>query len=100
MTTVDAGSPIDVRTVDADSHIIEGEHTWDFLEPSEQKFRPVIVEIPESADRRGMGTNGRERYYVNQGIGLPEVHWRLSEVAKDIPESVRDLTDVQARLAC
>ena len=26
--------------IDADAHVIETERTWDYLEPSEQRFRP------------------------------------------------------------
>ena len=26
--------------IDADAHVIETERTWDYLDPSEQKFRP------------------------------------------------------------
>jgi hypothetical protein len=26
--------------IDADAHVIETEHTWDYLEASERKFRP------------------------------------------------------------
>ena len=32
--------------IDADAHVIENDHTWDFLEPSEAKYRPTIVSDP------------------------------------------------------
>ena len=28
--------------IDSDAHVIETDRTWDFLEPSEQKFRPIL----------------------------------------------------------
>ena len=28
--------------VDADAHVVETEHTWDFLDASEKKFRPQL----------------------------------------------------------
>ena len=28
--------------VDADAHVVESEHTWDFLDASEKKFRPQL----------------------------------------------------------
>ena len=31
--------------IDADAHVIETERTWDFLEPSEEKFRPQLVRV-------------------------------------------------------
>lgn len=32
--------------IDADSHVIECDATWDYLDPSERHYRPVTVEIP------------------------------------------------------
>lgn len=31
-----------VGYIDADTHVVECEHTWDFFEPSEAQFKPVI----------------------------------------------------------
>ena len=28
--------------IDADAHVIETERTWDYLEPSEKRFRPLL----------------------------------------------------------
>ena len=33
--------------VDADAHVVECDRTWDYLEPSEQQFRPVPLAAPE-----------------------------------------------------
>jgi hypothetical protein len=32
----------DFVVVDADAHVLETERTWDYLEPSEQKYRPLL----------------------------------------------------------
>ena len=32
-----------MAVIDADTHVIETEHTWDYLDPSEQQFRPIVV---------------------------------------------------------
>ena len=29
-------------TIDADAHVIESEHTWDFIDESDSKFRPQL----------------------------------------------------------
>ena len=35
--------------VDSDAHVLETERTWDFLEPSEEKFRPILFQkVPGS----------------------------------------------------
>ena len=36
-------SYIPPAVIDADSHVIENELTWDHLEPAEQKYRPKII---------------------------------------------------------
>ena len=30
--------------IDADTHVVETEHTWDYMDPDEQKYRPVVVQ--------------------------------------------------------
>src|ERR671925_1085644 len=32
--------------IDADAHVLESECTWDYLEPSDRKYRPVPVTVP------------------------------------------------------
>ena len=32
-----------VLAIDSDSHVMETEHTWSYLEPSEERFRPILV---------------------------------------------------------
>ena len=37
---------IDFIVVDADAHVIETERTWDYLEPSEQRYRLRLESTP------------------------------------------------------
>ena len=37
--------------VDADAHVVESPHTWDYLLPSEQKFRPQLFK-PEGDSQK------------------------------------------------
>jgi hypothetical protein len=30
-----------MRWIDADAHVVESPHTWNYLMPSENKFRPM-----------------------------------------------------------
>ena len=34
------------RVVDSDAHVIESEHTWDYLLPHEEKHRPEALHQP------------------------------------------------------
>ena len=51
-------------TIDSDAHVVESEHTWDFMEPADQKYRPLIV--------RPRGEKGGEYWFVDgkiRGLG-------------------------------
>ena len=32
-----------MATIDADAHVVESEHTWDYMDPAERKYRPILV---------------------------------------------------------
>jgi len=36
-----------VQVIDADAHVVETERTWGYLEPSEQKYRPLLYTSPD-----------------------------------------------------
>ena len=86
--------------VDADTHVVETEHTWDFLDPSEEKYRPIVV-----APR---GEEGRFYWYVDGKIrGLARNAVTAQDVKKleqltgrrmDAPEAARTGENVQVRL--
>lgn len=52
-------APTKTLAIDADAHVIETEHTWDYLEPSEQKFRPQIVQSTTDPSKRYWLIDGR-----------------------------------------
>ena len=35
--------------IDADAHVVESAHTWDYMDASERQYRPVPLEAPEEA---------------------------------------------------
>ena len=37
-----------MATIDADAHVVESEHTWDYMDPAERKYRPLLV-APDGA---------------------------------------------------
>ena len=38
-----------MKIIDADAHVVESAHTWDYLDASEKKYRPVSLESREEA---------------------------------------------------
>jgi predicted TIM-barrel fold metal-dependent hydrolase len=88
-------------TIDADAHVVESEHTWDFMERSDQKYRPLIV--------RPRGEDGGEYWFVDGKIrGLVRIVMtaqQLAEVsertgrAMHTPRETREMENVPARLS-
>ncbi len=38
-----------MKVVDADAHVVESARSWDYMDPSERKYRPVSLETREEA---------------------------------------------------
>ena len=73
--------------VDADAHVVETEHTWDFLDQSEKKFRPQLF---SSVDNSNM------QYWFVEG---KSVGFRPPTLTEQVPELLEDLAGVGVRVA-
>ena len=92
------GTKLDV--IDADAHVIETEHTWDYLEPSERKFRPRLFASNDEP--------GREYWVIDDkicGFRFPSfTEQQLRELSErggrklDTPQASREMADVELRL--
>ena len=86
--------------VDADAHVIETERTWDYLEGSDRKFRPVLFGSRD-AERQYWVLDGKIR-----GVRLPTLNeQQLDELSGKTgrrlttPQAARQLDDVDLRLS-
>jgi predicted TIM-barrel fold metal-dependent hydrolase len=87
-------------TIDSDAHVVETEHTWDFMEASDQKYRPLIV--------RPRGEGGAEYWFIDGKIrGLVRVVMSAKEMddvaartgrVMSTPRETREMENVPARL--
>ena len=87
-------------TIDSDAHVVESEHTWDFMERADQKYRPLIV--------RPRGAEGGEYWFVDGKIrGLVRIVMTAQQMAdvtertgRDMrtPKETREMENVPARL--
>ena len=41
-----------LQIIDADTHVLETERTWDYLEPAEEKYRPQLFSSPANPTRQ------------------------------------------------
>src|ERR1041384_5895087 len=53
--------------IDADAHVLESEHTWDYMLDSEREFRPKIIATPNDADSGGESWLGDGRLHCKAG---------------------------------
>ncbi len=73
--------------IDADAHVLESEHTWDYMLDSERDFRPKIVSTPNDAD------SGGESWLVDGRL-----HGKARNVGGDTPRESREMADIAARI--
>jgi hypothetical protein len=67
-------------TIDADAHVMEGPRTWQYCDPSERKFMPVLVDPGAGSDRQFWLVDGKIRGHVRHVIS-PRIFTRLPRLA-------------------
>ena len=76
-----------MTVIDADAHVLESEHTWDYMLESERAHRPRVVPTPNDP------SSGGESWLVD-GAYLG----RARNVGADTSRESREMADIQARL--
>ena len=88
------------KIIDADAHVVETERTWDFMEPDEQKYRPVLYGSLDGTGKQAWNIGGKIR-----GTTFNLNRQQLAELSKkqgfelNLSPEGRDLDDIGARLA-
>jgi len=86
--------------IDADAHVIETEHTWDYLEPSERKFKPLLYACPDEPVQQYWVVDGKIRGFRFRTLTEQQLQ-QISEVTErdmQSPQAARELDDVDLRL--
>jgi predicted TIM-barrel fold metal-dependent hydrolase len=95
-----SAAKVTADVIDADAHVVETERVWDYLEPSEEKYRPTLMTAPDDSQRQIWVLDGE-----NLGPKFPSPNEKQSqehlkrfgrEVAN--PVEARELSDVEQRL--
>ncbi len=86
--------------VDADTHVVETEHTWDFLDPDEEKYRPTVVAPRGQEGRFFWMVDGKIRGLARTAVTAQDVKKleQLTGRTMDAPEAARTGENVQVRL--
>ena len=86
--------------IDADADVVETERVWDYLEPSEAKFRPTLVPLPNNPHRQQWFLDGEclgSKFPAPDEAQAAEHLKRYGRVV-DTPVDARELSDVKLRL--
>jgi len=84
--------------VDADAHVVETEHTWDYLDPDDEKYRPVVVQSQGSDETKYWMVDGKIR---GRARGPVAARGLASGVSRRMvtDDSKRYMEDIPGRLA-
>jgi predicted TIM-barrel fold metal-dependent hydrolase len=89
-----------IDIIDADAHVVENEHVWDYLEGDEKKFRPMLVTSADDPKRQFWVLDGE-----NLGPKFPSPdeeqsaeHFKKFGREVATPVHARELSDVKRRL--
>ena len=86
--------------IDADAHVVESPHTWDYLTPSENKFRPMLFKPEGDTQRAHWVIDGKIRGLFRFTFSKEDLERKSAEIGRDMATTMatRDLADVSARL--
>ncbi len=84
-----------MAVIDADTHVIECEQTWAYMDKADETLRPKIVTANEPV------THKRESPMAGHGFWLVDgrMYMKGGQKADHYPQGTRDLTDPDARIA-
>ena len=86
--------------IDADAHVIETEHTWDYMEPSEGKYRPLLQPHPDNPGKLCWVVDGEICGHRTGVLGETELRAMSERTGRSLatPQAARELDDVELRL--
>jgi predicted TIM-barrel fold metal-dependent hydrolase len=89
-----------MMTIDADAHVMEGPRTWEYCDPTERKFMPVLLNPGPNADRHFWLIDGKIRGHVRHVIKPKDFQALAAASGRSmvVPPEAQHLEDVQARV--
>ncbi len=92
--------PNNLPVIDADSHVIETARSWEYLEPSEQKYRPLLYSSTDNPARQYWMIDGKVCGLRFPTLSEQELKTMSEKVGRNLetPQVARELDDVKLRL--
>src|SRR5499427_2331038 len=89
-----------MAVIDADTHVIETDQTWSYLDPSEQQFRPVVISPRGEGGREYCYIDGKIRGLARQAVTAPDVSALEAKLGRKMaaPQEAREGENVDVRL--
>ncbi|MGH7829720.1 MAG: amidohydrolase family protein [Candidatus Binatia bacterium] len=86
--------------IDADSHVVETEQTWEYLDASDKKFRPRLFQSAEDPNTQYWFLDGKAIGFRNPTLTEQELEARSKETGRSLQTAAeaRELRDVELRL--
>src|SRR5437868_129087 len=84
-----------MRAIDADAHIDENEDTWEYMDESERRLKPISFEL---SDYETAGPSDGRRHRLWLISGNARLRRFRSDQATGTTRETRELVDVPARL--
>jgi predicted TIM-barrel fold metal-dependent hydrolase len=85
----------DMKTIDADAHVLETPYSWDFMEESEKAFTPMVVTYAAGQQKLSNEGNVQKEFWVVDGRIQPkEANVGVANTTQD----AREMRDIDARL--
>jgi predicted TIM-barrel fold metal-dependent hydrolase len=95
-----ASTAVKTMVIDSDAHVVEGAHTWDFMDPEDEKYRPALVEVPGETRLQYWLIGGRVRGFRFPAFSQAQLE-QLSRTAgrsMTTRQEASEMTDVALRL--
>src|SRR5438445_3576510 len=83
--------------IDSDSHVVETERTWQFMDPGDEKHRPVLAAHPTDPHTQWWIINGQARGLRFPTLTEEEMAERSKQLGRDVvtPIGAREGDDVE-----
>ena len=93
-------SPNHLPIIDADSHVIETERTWEYLEPAERKYRPLLYSSPDNPTQQYWMMDGKICGRRFPTLSERELKTMSEKTGRNMetPQGARELDDVNLRI--
>lgn len=87
--------------IDSDAHVVETEHTWDYLEPAEAKYRPKLFSSPDEPGREYWVIDGRIAGFRFATLSEKELEAQSARTGRLVTSTAteREMGDVGLRLS-